>query len=210
MVEREPFSHVYWLGGSPCSGKSTIASMICDKYGFTAYQCDTHYDNHLCRIVRVRHPVMAKIRDLTWQKLWFRPIEQQIDEEWEFYKEEFAMITEDILALPKITTLLVEGAAAIPEKVSSLLSSPRRAVWVVPTPSFQIEHYSQREWVRDIINQCNNPEVAFQNWMNRDIGFAERVATQALECGFTVIEVDGRQSVLNILARVEKHFELDT
>ena len=72
---------------------------------------DTHYDNHLSRIVQQKHPVMTKIRDLTWQELWFRPIEQQIDEEWEFYKEEFEMITEDILAIPKTAPILVEGAA---------------------------------------------------------------------------------------------------
>lgn len=31
---------IYYIGGSPCSGKSTVAEMIAEKYGFHYYKVD--------------------------------------------------------------------------------------------------------------------------------------------------------------------------
>ncbi len=38
---------VYWIGGSPCSGKTSIASILSEKYGLFYYQADNYFDNHL-------------------------------------------------------------------------------------------------------------------------------------------------------------------
>lgn len=47
MNEKKDYSHVYWIGGSPCSGKSTIAEMITKDYGYTYYQCDLFNEKHV-------------------------------------------------------------------------------------------------------------------------------------------------------------------
>lgn len=52
-------------------------------------------------------------------------------------------------------------------------------MWIVPTPEFQVRHYSKREWIHDILNQYDNPELAFSNWMDRDIGFAQKISGNA-------------------------------
>lgn len=31
---------IYWIGGSPCSGKSTIAEILAEKHDFTVFKCD--------------------------------------------------------------------------------------------------------------------------------------------------------------------------
>ena len=33
-------SHILWIGGSPCAGKSTVADIIRDRYGIVLYQAD--------------------------------------------------------------------------------------------------------------------------------------------------------------------------
>ena len=36
--------HVTWIGGSPCSGKSTIAALLADRHGLRRYDCDAAFE----------------------------------------------------------------------------------------------------------------------------------------------------------------------
>lgn len=208
MNEKKDYSHVYWIGGSPCSGKSTIAEMITKDYGYTYYQCDLFNEKHVDSCNPSEHPTMFRLKDMGWNTLWSRPVEQQIDEELEFYREEFPMIVDDVSTMPASTPLIVEGAALLPEKVAQLVSSPHQAIWIVPVPDFQKEHYAKRAWIHDILNQCDDPDNAFQNWMGRDIGFAAYVAKDAMNRGFKVIFVDGSKSIQENYEEVKRHFNL--
>lgn len=38
--------NIYWIGGSPCAGKTSISEMLVEKYGFTLYRCDDYLDKH--------------------------------------------------------------------------------------------------------------------------------------------------------------------
>ncbi len=40
-------SSVYWLGGSTCAGKTTIANILSENYGFTVYHCDEYLGTHM-------------------------------------------------------------------------------------------------------------------------------------------------------------------
>ena len=43
---QQALAHVYWLGGSPCAGKSSIADSLVERYGFRLYRCDEAYFVH--------------------------------------------------------------------------------------------------------------------------------------------------------------------
>lgn len=151
---------------------------------------------------------MYRLKDMTWNALWSRPVEQQVQEELDFYREEFRMIVDDVSAMPDTSPIIVEGAALLPEKVAELVSSPHQAIWIVPVSDFQKEHYAKREWIHDILNQCDDPDTAFQSWMGRDIGFAAYVAKDAMDRGFKVIFVDGSRSIQENYEEVKRHFNL--
>src|SRR5207248_2020795 len=118
---------------------------------------------------------------LSSDDLWMRPIAQQIREEIILYHEEFPLILEDLLSRPRIKPILAEGAALLPECVHPLLLHPRQALWIIPSSEFQMHHYVRREWAKDVVKACANPEQAFLNWMQRDIGFAQRVRSEATQ-----------------------------
>ena len=107
------------------------------------------------------------------------------------------MIVDDLLALPRSTPIIAEGAALLPDLVSGLLPGRSRAVWIIPTESFQREHYTpeKRPFVNDILAHCQNPVLAFANWMDRDVEFAKRVAQQARGLGLEVVTVDGQRTI---------------
>jgi hypothetical protein len=210
---KQELSHVYWIGGSPCAGKTTLARRLVNEYNFTYYKCDDCYDDHMSRSTPDQHPAMFKIRDLTWNQVWSSqfcsiPVGQQILEVIKVYQEQFQLILEDLLNLPKTSSILVEGAALLPDLVAPLLHKPHQAIWFVPSGEFQIQHYSNREWIYNILNQYDDTELAFSNWMKRDAGFAQWVINNAGQLGLRTITVDGSLSIDHNYEILAEQFKL--
>ncbi len=210
---RRALEHVYWMGGSPCSGKTTIARAMVDRYGFHYYDCDHAFWRHNKIINAEQQPVFYRVMHLSSEELWMRPVEQQAAEETAIYREEFPLILEDLLslctALPRTTQpVLAEGAALLPECVAPLLSDPCQAIWIVPAAEFQLRHYSRREWAKDVVKETSDPQKAFQNWMERDIRFARFVQSEARRRGLRVLVVDGETSIAENTRLVEAHYRL--
>jgi hypothetical protein len=151
---------------------------------------------------------MSNAAGMTWDEVWMRPLDTLVTRELAFYREEFELLIEDLLTMPRSTPIIAEGAALLPECVAPLLSHPTQAIWIVPTEEFQLKEYARREWVENILNQCCDPQQAWQNWMGRDAGFARAVAEDAKGRGLHVIEVDGSQSIEEHAKMVAAHFGL--
>ncbi|MCC6617376.1 MAG: hypothetical protein IT320_28135 [Anaerolineae bacterium] len=197
---------VYWLGGSPCSGKSSIAHRLARDYGLSLYLCDDVMGRHIAQATAEREPTMARLQGMTPDEIWLEPVEDQVRRVQRFYREEFSMILADIASLPR--PLLVEGAAAMPELIVPLLNDVAEAIWLVPTPEFQRRHYSRRPWVEEIIGATSDPAQAWENWMARDAAFADRMAAQAATMQLTCLRVDGQHDLDAMTAQVARHFGL--
>ena len=196
---------IYWIGGSPCSGKTTIADSLAERYGLRIYRCDDAYYVHE-KLITEQQPVFHKLTHTTTDGVWLRPVEQQIAEELEIYREEFPFILADLEALPNDRPILAEGAALLPELLATHGITPDCCIWIVPTEEFQRHHYAQRDWRHSVLADCSNPEHGWGNWMARDAGFARAVADQATTLSFKLIVVDGSRSIAENEAVVEKHF----
>jgi hypothetical protein len=210
---RTPTTHfplpVYWIGGSPYSGKSTIAEAIANSYGFASYNCDEAYYRHLESISPDQFPRLFRAGHASPEEVWIlRSVDQQIEDELELYREEFPLILEDLAEMPPTPSVIAEGAALLPSMVANAGISGDRALWIVPTEAFQLEHYARRPWRHDVVKDCSDPEQAWENWMARDAGFARSVAAEANALGFEVITVDGSRSIAETVRLVEEHFGL--
>jgi len=201
-------SHVFWIGGSPCSGKSTVAATLAGPYGLTVYTCDDAVERHVRLAGPDRAPVMHRLANASCDELWMRPLEQQISEEIRFYEEEFPFILNDLLALPGDCPVIAEGAALMPRLLEGIGIVPGRSIWLVPAPAFQCEHYERRDWRHDTLAGCSDRDQAWANWMARDIGFARHVADEAAALGRTCIVVDGTRPLDAICDEVRRHLGL--
>lgn len=205
----EQLSHILWIGGSPCAGKSSIARLLAQQYSLQTYSCDDAYESHLKRATPDKHLLMSNAARMTWDEVWMRPVDVLITRELAFYREEFEMVIEDLLSMPESTPIIAEGAALLPECVAPRLSHPNQAIWIVPTEEFQLKEYARRDWVQNILSQCRDPQQAWQNWMGRDAGFARAVAEDAKARELRVIKVDGSQSIEEHANMVASHFGLE-
>ena len=201
-------NRILWIGGSPCSGKSTIAHRLSATFGLHIYSCDDAFERHRLLVTPERQPVFARLASLSCDELWLRPVPQQIDEELTIYREEFPFILADLEHLDE-KCRVAEGAALLPSLLAHLAVPPSRAIWIVPEEAFQREQYGRREWRHDVLRDCSDPNQGWENWMARDVGFARRVATDARALGYRVIVVDGARTVDDNYAGVVRHFGLD-
>jgi 2-phosphoglycerate kinase len=199
---------VFWLGGSPCAGKSSISEILAKRFGLEVYHVDEAFDLHLQHIDDARQPALMKWRESSWNQRWIQPIDDLVEDVIGCYREHFGLMYEDILKMQGENNLLVEGTALLPRQVASVSTHHNQAIWLIPSTEFHRAHYSQRDWAGDIMAQCDEPEVAFHNWMERDVRFARWVEQEANALNLAVLRVDGKRTLEENAESVAAHFEL--
>lgn len=199
---------IYWVGGSPCSGKSTVTDALAARFDLQVYRCDDAYYQHQHLVTEERQPIFTRITRASCDELWLRPVPQQIAEALALYREEFPLILEDLRALAKIGPVIAEGAALLPDLLDAMGVIPECSIWIVPTEPFQRAHYALREWRHEVLAPCRDPELAWQNWMARDAGFAAAVAADARRLGRRLIVVDGTRSIADTIHDIAQWFGL--
>ena len=175
---------LYMIGGSPCSGKSTIASLLARQYQLLHIKLDDLIEEMMSQASADSQPICLLRQD--------RNPEEMADEEWRFYEEIFPYV-KSYLIKNQNRPLLVEGAGLLPHLVKKLECPASSYLCLTPTADFQKKHYIQREWVPYVLEGTTNPEQAFENWMQRDILFAQMVRKEAMKLGYPSLVTDGSQ-----------------
>lgn len=201
---------VLYIGGSPCSGKSTLAETLAKKHHFKYYKCDNFLEDYIRRGAEKNVAIMRKFQEMDINQTWLkRSIDQQVHDEIEFYREAFKIIQSDIQSLYKEDEdIIVEGAAILPQNIINNSVSPQNYICIIPTRDFQIKNYSQREWVKHYLSECRDPVKAFENWMERDVQFAERIKEVAMVNNMKLIIEDGSKSIYDRYLDVADYWSL--
>ena len=199
---------IFYIGGSPCSGKSTVAETLAARYGLAHFKADDHLDTFTTRGAAAGFPVCRRILGMSPDETWMRPPHLQCREELAYYTEIAPFVTEELRQLPN-QRILAEGAAFLPLLMQEQGIPPTRYIAIIPSRDFQISRYCQRPWVPHVLRDCTDPEAAFANWMERDVLFAEDIRQQCMHAGYSCLLTDGSVSPEDRLAQVAAHFRLD-
>ena len=198
---------LYMIGGSPCSGKSTLASLLARKYDLLHIKLDDLVDEMMSQASVDSRPICLLRQDRNPEQIWMRNPEEMADEEWRFYEEIFPYV-KSYLIKNQDRPLLLEGAGLLPHLVKELEWPASSYLCLTPTADFQKKHYKQREWVSYVLEGTSNPEQAFENWMQRDILFAQMVRKEAMELGYPSLIADGSQSEKQTVEEVARLLKL--
>lgn len=198
---------LYMIGGSPCSGKSTIASLLARQYQLLHIKLDDLVDEMMSQASVDSRPICLLRQDRNPDQIWLRNPEEMADEEWRFYEEIFPYVT-SYLIKNQDKALLVEGAGLLPHLIKSLEEPAVSYLCLTSTVDFQTKHYRQREWVPYVLEGTTNPEQAFENWMQRDILFAQMVRKEAIKLGYSSLMTDGSQSEKQTVEEVARLLKL--
>lgn len=201
--------NVYYIGGSPCSGKSTVAEALCAGYGLHYFKVDDHLEKYMQMAAQHGKPSCLKVADMMPDQIWMREPQVQCDEELQIYREIFEYVLSDLRQMGGAKGILAEGAAFLPELARRLNVPDGRYIAITPTKEFQLLHYSKRAWVPYVLEGCSDKAQAFTNWMERDVLFAKAIQQQCAELGYASLINGGEDSVESMIACVATHFGLE-
>ena len=199
---------IYYIGGSPCCGKSTVAERIKEVYGFQYYKVDDDLFHFMAKGAEEGDEWLKKISGMSLDEFWLRDPRILNRESQITYKKLFPFFLDKIDKLEKDTPIITEGAAFLPSLMHELGIDKSRYLCMIPTKEFQIKHYSKREWVEEYLSSCTDKKTAFTNWMQRDVLFALSVREQAEALEYKTLVIDGSKSVDEIFKLVARTFEL--
>jgi 2-phosphoglycerate kinase len=198
---------VYWLGGSPCAGKSTVAGALSRRFGLDLYRVDDAFEGHARRLDPARQPALVRWCAASANERWLQPIDVLLRDAIACYREHWGLVLDDIGARRETRPLLVEGTALLPDEVAAAAPA-HHALWLVAAPDFQRRHYRERGWARGVVSASDDPGRAFDNWMERDVRFAAWVAAEVDALGLRRLTVDGARTVDQVADAVAAHFGL--
>ena len=157
------FKHLYIIGGSPCCGKSTIVSLLCERYGLQYFKADDLLEEILCHGADDGDELLRRVKGMTMDELWLRNPQTQAAEEIAIYDRLFPYYMDELVRLRADAPILAEGAAFLPRCVKRLDIEQMNYACITPTKVFQTEHYRRREWVWPYLAACSDKDAAFAN-----------------------------------------------
>lgn len=200
--------NIYWMGGSVCSGKSSVAGQLASRWGAIVYDYDATERDHLERLGRSNriieriedHEARRRAHDERWLS---RPPAEMAMRTIRSWTDRFPLVLEDLQGLSG-ERILAHGAGLFPELVASQLAEKSRGVFLIATPEFI--RWARRRRGTSVPAMTSNPDFASENIIARDCLMASHVREQAVRLGFSMITVDGAEPIDEIARRVVKLF----
>lgn len=107
---------IYYIGGSPCSGKSTAAQALSKAFGLYYFKVDDHLDRYMQSGAADGKHCCASIGKMTPEQIWMRAPQEQCHEELAIYHEIIEYILTDLKNMG-CCRIITEGAAFLPELI---------------------------------------------------------------------------------------------
>ena len=188
-----------WIGGGPCSGKSSIADIISARLDGLVYHADDDFVEHGARASQ--NSRIRQVTEASFAELFQRNVDVMLADYLAVSEEEFPMIVED---LPDASSapLVVEGCALLPALMPAVLTSEDVFVVLAPSEAFQRRMYAARPGVAGMLEGSRDPNVVWESWRRRDAAFSALVREDAVRLGFPIIDVDGTDSIETVTERV--------
>lgn len=200
--------NIYYIGGSPCAGKSSVAEILSKKHDLYNFKTDDFLDRYMQTGARKGYSVCRKVTSMNAEQVWMREPLVQCREEFDIYREIFEFVATDLKLIDWKGGIITEGAVYLPELMKQSGISDSRYISITPAKEFQITHYRERDFVPLVLEGCSDKEKAFRNWMDRDILFAQEVQRQCQKENYVSVINDGTMEMDELANLVAAHFEL--
>ncbi len=199
---------VYYIGGSPCSYKTTVANKLAEQYNIKIYNADNHIERYLDIGARKRNKVLKKMRRVSVFEQWFLDLELQLKNEIELYNFSGKIIKADLKRFYKGKDVIVEGSPIIPKFIYKRGIDTDKYVILVSSKSFQRAIFEQRDYIDRYLNLTKDKSLAFENWLTRDEMISNYYREEGEKHGHKCIEINKDTKLEDVCNEVKEHFGL--
>ncbi len=199
---------IYYIGGSPGSGKSSIAKQLSKQFGFAYYKLDDYLFRYIKKAAKEEKKHCAANCSFTAEQTWMRTPQIQAAEEIGIYEEIYPYALAELQKTARTKTVVAEGAGFMPKIMAQHNILLTRYICIVPDEKFQRKAFAKRVFPKLFLIGCKDKNAAYENWMKRDILFAKEMLQQAKLHGYSSILVNGEKSLAENYATVLSKFNL--
>jgi len=201
-------SHVLWLGGSTCSGKSSIAYMLAQAYNLQIYHYDKQEVDHIARSTDTeRFSAINQFMAMTMDERWLRrtPIEMA-DNAIKSWAQRFPHVIDDLLAMPTTAPIIAEGPGLFPQLVKPYISHPFHAIWLIASNKVIRDVRTQRPTAIRV--ETSDPDRAIDNLIERDFIIARYIKDQAFDANLKTLDITFSEPIMATVERIASLFGL--
>jgi hypothetical protein len=152
---------------------------------------------------------VAAFQRLSMDERWAVPsADELLERSITIWQDGFALVVDDLLALPRSRTVVAEGPGAFPWCVAPLLSSPRQAIFLVPTRERR-EIVAARRWGTGQLERFPGiveHERALAKVRARDALLDARIVSSCAELDLRCERLDGSLDLDATVELLEGHF----
>lgn len=102
--------NIYYIGGSPCAGKSSVAEILSKKHDLYYFKTDDFLDGYMQTGARKGYSVCRKVTSMNAEQVWMREPLVQCREEFDIYREIFEFVATDLKQIDWKGGIITEGA----------------------------------------------------------------------------------------------------
>jgi hypothetical protein len=195
---------VLWIGGPPCSGKTSIARSLAARNDLRVYQSDAHTWEHHDAAVARGFPAAASWEEMTPDEHWLGELDAMVELSVAANEERCRLMIEDIEALPAAPLIVAEGTPLFPSFVDERLAGGDHGVWLLPTQEFQRARLEERP--RTMFERTSDPTRALENRVQRELRVGELIEDEARARGLHVLHVDETRDLAAVATAVQAIF----
>lgn len=206
-VIKEYLKNVYFIAGTPCSGKTTISRELAKRYSLTIYDADEHFARHQQLSNPTFQPSMNKIfknADEFFSRTVFEYKKWLIDNT----REQLDFILLDLIQLSQEKKVLCDCHLTLEE--ANKLTEPSRIVFLIKEPSNLVYDYCNRPDhydFRDFINSATDVEKAKALCSETLKSLNEKKYEDIKNSDYFWIEKDNTSTIDETVRKVEQHFD---
>ncbi len=211
---KKEFENVYFINGTAYAGKSTMVSLLAEKYD--GILCEENYhDRLLPELDKDEFPCLTYTRDL---EDWHDFIRRSPEE----YKAWFDGVSKEceILELRILEDLVREGRPVFVDTNISIetlkeIADPKHVLIMLADPEISVRRFFERpdrdkQFLYQLIMEEEDSDAAMENYRQGLMLINSRESYERLlNSGFQVILRDENRSIEETLSLVEKAFGLE-